>query len=215
MAVLLPALNALTPEAFVKRARVIRALSPPWVQIDVADGVLGAPKNFADPLIARQELSGVRLDVHLMVRELSPLILEPWLKAEPARLTVHVESAGDLRPVLKSFRKRGIERGLALGPETPVDYVFKYLDVADLLLFVAVPPGRSGQAFDERTFERIRTVRQQVAAVPLGVDGGLTSAQISPLVASGVTVFVVGSAISDAPDPRSAYAALLRLVSGS
>lgn len=211
MSVLLPALNAPSAEAFREQARVVRSFSPPWVQIDVADGILGTPKNFADPLLVQRELSGVRIDVHLMVREVGPAVLEPWLGIAPARLTLHVEAGGDLRQPLSEIRRAGSERGLALGPDTPVERILPYLDVIDLLLFVGVPPGRSGQRFDPNTLVRIRAVRERSSELAIGVDGGVTAELVPALKSAGATVIAVASALFSAPDPAAAYRALKQL----
>lgn len=209
MALLIPAVNASTEEVFVQRGRLVRTFSP-WVQVDVSDGIFGVPKNAATPSLAARELSGLRLDAHLMVADAERAVTD-WLQLRPTRITVHVETLADPQSVLARLRGAGIERGLALGPATPVERVTAFLPDIDLLLFVAVPPGRSGQAFDPQTVNRVRAVRAVSPTVRIGVDGGVNAARIPDLRAAGVDVIVAASAIFEDPDPRGAYQRLKHL----
>lgn len=211
MAVVLPALNAHTEEEFVERAQLLRELNVRGVQLDVSDGIFGIPENFSSPKVAARELAGMKLDVHLMVRDVLHGIAT-WQTVLPVRLIVHLEVLRDPPTVLEQIRAAGSERGLALGPQTPVDAVQPYLPDVDFLLFVAVPPGRSGQRFDLETLSRIKTVHERHPRLPLGVDGGVTAALIPSLLAAGATTIAVGSALFHAPDPAAAYAELQRLV---
>ncbi|MDP3685727.1 MAG: ribulose-phosphate 3-epimerase [bacterium] len=211
MAVLLPAINAYTEEEFTERARLLRELNVRSAQVDVSDGIFGVPRNFSSPEIAVRELPGFKLDVHLMVRDVLAAIAS-WQAVMPVRLTVHVEVLRDPHAVLEQIRAAGSECGLALGPDTPVEAVQPYLSDVAVLLFVAVPPGRSGQQLDPKTPERIQAVRQQYPALPIGVDGGVSAAVVPQLLAAGATTIVVASALFNVPDPKAAYAELKRLV---
>lgn len=208
---LVPAVNAATKQEFLDCCRIIRLLAPPLVQIDVADGILGIPKNFAVPSLVERELQGVRLDIHLMVRDAQGAV-EQWRKITPARLTIHCEALDDPRPLLARIAEARAERGLALGPDTGTERVEPFLSDVDLLLFVSVPPGRSGQPFDPRTLVRVREVRKRHPRLDIGVDGGVTAALVPRLLEAGVTIICAASAIFDAADPRAAYEELKRLV---
>ncbi len=208
---MIPALNASSQEQAVAYARILRRLAPPWIQVDVSDGVFGSPKNFAIPAVIAQELQGIHLDIHLMVHDAAAAVRE-WAGINPARLTVHWETLRDPAHTLAEIRKRGIARGLALGPDALPERAELHFDSIEFLLFVAVPPGRSGQQFDHRVLDRIRTVRTAHPSLDIGVDGGVTAALIPELLAAGVTTLCVASAIVGDPDPAAAYGALKRLV---
>lgn len=211
MATLVPALNASSEQEFVERARILRTLAPPWVQVDVADGMFGIPKNVAYPALAERELVGLRLDIHLMVQDVSAAV-SAWGAITPGRMTVHCEVLDDPAAALADIRSRGSFRGLALGPETLPDRVAPHLRGTDFLLFVAVPPGRSGQAFDTRILERIRAVRAGNPSLDIGVDGGVTAALVPKIKKAGATTICAASAMFSAPDPVEAYWTLKRLV---
>lgn len=211
MALLVPALNAYTEQEFIDRARVLRAVRPPWAQIDVSDGILGTPKNFASPELAARELKGIKLEAHLMAQDVLPIVAQ-WKKIALARITVHIEALPDPHPTFAGLRTAGIECGLALSPFTDVNRAGPFLPEIDLLLLVGVAPGRSGQAMDAATSGRVRAVRQQAPTLNIGVDGGVTAAVIPDLLSAGATTICVASAIFRAPDPRKAYRELRQLV---
>ena len=213
MAILVPALNASTEQELLDRCRIIRPLAPPLVQVDVSDGVFGVPKNVAVPSLVARELHGVRLDIHLMVHDVVGAIGE-WRSVMPERITVHCEALADPRPLLTEILEGGVTPGLALGPDTKTERVEPFLYAIDFLLFVSVPPGRSGQPFDPRTIERVRAVRETHPGLNIGVDGGVTAALIPELLGAGATTICAASAIFDANDPREAYKELKRLVDG-
>lgn len=211
MATLIPTLNATSEADFVRRARLLRAFVS-VVQVDIADGSVGAPANWADPDVAARELAGVSLEIHLMVAR-AAAAWDQWRAVGPARAIIHVE-AEDAGTIMSAIRQSGCRPGIALGPETPVGAVLPYVSEVDLVLFVSVPPGRSGQAFDPATMERIRILKRREPSVPVGVDGGVTERRVPELLAAGVDVVYVGSAIADATDPRAAFEMFRRLVEG-
>lgn len=211
MTSLLPAINARTEEEFVERVQLLRRFGARALQLDVSDGIFGIPENFASPDVVARELSGMEIDVHLMARDVEAAVTT-WKAVSPARITVHVEVLARPAEVFDQIRTGGSQCGLAIGPQTPVEAVFPYLPHIDMLLFVAVPPGASGQHFDPETFARIQRAREQHAQLPIGVDGGVTSELVPDLRAVGATIIVVASAIFSARNPRVAYVRLKRLV---
>jgi ribulose-phosphate 3-epimerase len=184
------------------------------IQIDVVDGIFAQPENIVDLNIVRRELPPEKIHVHLMVEE-SEEALEKWRPIAPRRITIHVEAERDLVSVLTLLLAEGIERGLALGPSTPLDRVLPYINTIDFLLFVSVPPGRSGQLFDPTTMERVRTMRQKLPQLPIGVDGGVTKDLLKPLATAGATSIAVGSALFEAPNPRLAFMEFREMLSGN
>lgn len=209
MARVIPALNAATEAEFRARAAVARSLGADWVQVDVSDGILGKPKNFGDPTVISSELRGLRVDVHLMVQDVSKF-LATWETQRPARITVHLEAVPDVASILERLNGAHIACGIALGPETPVERALSFAERVALVLLVAVPPGESGQTLDPRTVERVRALHAACPTATIGVDGGVREEHVPDLLRAGVNTLVVASAIFDAPDPRAAYAELHR-----
>ncbi len=214
MAQLLPTINVASAREFEQRANMVRYWRVPSVQVDVSDGIIGIPKNLNDPALAARVLAGIRVEVHLMVEDVEWAI-ETWRTVRPTRIFIHREAREDPQPVLASLAAAGIGSGLALGPETPVERVEPLLAQCDMLLFVSVPPGRSGQGLDPQTPARVAAVRHMHPQLAIGVDGGVKPHTVAALVAAGATHLYAASAIFNVLDPRAAYDELRRLAEAS
>jgi ribulose-phosphate 3-epimerase len=109
--------------------------------------------------------------------------------------------------------ERGVIRGIGLNPSTPVDAVEPLLDELDYLLIVAINPGWGGQSFLASTERRLERARRLIEAsgrpIVLGVDGGVTQANIGRIAGMGPDVIVSGSAIFDGGDAAANTAAMI------
>ena len=94
---------------------------------------------------------------------------------------------------------------MAINPGTPVQAIEPVLELADLVLVLAVSPGWPGQAPAASTRRRVAAVRQLAATIRpgvlVGVDGGVTAGNAAEIASWGADVIVSGSAIFDRTDP--------------
>ena len=108
---------------------------------------------------------------------------------------------------------RGVMRGIALNPGTPVGAIEPLLDEVDLVLLLAINPGWGGQSFLPSTLGRLRHVREILAdssrPILVGVDGGITRANVGQLAGAGGDLVVTGSAIFDGNTPAANAAEML------
>jgi len=191
----------------------------PLLHFDVMDGRFTPSITVGPPLI-RAIRTPLLKDVHLMIRD--PLAaLADYVAAGADMITVHVESCVHIHRVLQQLGAmknandpgRGLGRGIALNPGTPIEAIVPLLDEVDLVLLLAINPGWGGQAFLPSTFARLARVRQLIAAsgrpILLGVDGGITRANVGKLAGTGVDLVVTGSAIFDGDTPAANAAAML------
>lgn len=195
----------------------------PIVHFDVMDGCFCPATTVGPPVVAAVETSMLK-DVHLMIE--APLRkVGDYVKAGADMVTVHVESERYVRRTLVELgamenandAERGILRGVALNPGTPVSALEPLLDVVDYVLVLAVDPGWGGQRFGAPTPERVAQIRSLVGdhgnRVLVGVDGGVTRANIAEVAATGADIIVTGSAVFDGVDPAGNAAFMLDAVS--
>lgn len=181
------------------------------VHFDVMDGCFCPATTIGPPVVKAVRTAMVK-DVHLMIE--APLHkVAGYVAAGADIVTVHVESERYVRRVLVELGSmanandadRGIVRGVALLPGTPVAAVEPVLDLADYVLVLAVDPGWGGQKFGDPTPDRVAEVRSLVASsgrdILVGVDGGVTKANIGEVAATGADLIVTGSAVFDGVDP--------------
>ena len=108
---------------------------------------------------------------------------------------------------------------MALNPGTPVEAVEPLLDRVDLILVLAVNPGWAAQRFGAETPRRLERVRRLFEDagrdVLVGVDGGITRANVAEVARLGPDLIVTGSAVFDGKAPAQNARALLAAVSAA
>jgi ribulose-phosphate 3-epimerase len=184
-----------------------------WAHVDVMDGVFCPQLTVGPAFVAAVAASGIPVDAHLMVtepRRLLPDIAAAIAAAGAGIITVHAEATAHLHRTMTELTElagpsRSFLRGVAINPGTPVTAVEPVLELADLVLVLAVSPGWPGQAPAASTRRRVAAVRQLAATIRpevlVGVDGGVTAGNAAEIASWGADVIVSGSAIFDRVDP--------------
>jgi ribulose-phosphate 3-epimerase len=180
-----------------------------YVHVDVMDGAFCPQLTVGMPFVKAVAATGAAVDAHLMVEE--PRRFLPDVVAAGARLvTIHVESTRYPHRALQELTElagpdRTVLRGLALHPGTPVGAIEPLLDLVDLVLVVTVNPGWSGQGPAANSARRVAAVRRLIVEsgrddLLLGVDGGVTRANLADIAAWQPDLIVSGSAIFNGGD---------------
>jgi len=175
------------------------------LHFDVMDGRF-CPQLTVGPFFTKGLRTGCFKDVHLMVEDPLPLIPD-FAKAGADIITVHIESGRHVHQALHLIgeqnnandRERGILRGVALNPGTPLSSIEPLIDTVDCVVALAINPGFSGQSFIPSTIERCRTIRKIAEAagrdVLISIDGGITADTIGYAAEAGADIVVSGSAV--------------------
>ena len=102
-----------------------------------------------------------------------------------------------------------MKSALAVKPKTPIENVYPYLALCDMVLVMTVEPGYGGQAFMPETLDKIRALREKadgmgLSGLSIEVDGGI-NAKTAPLVKeAGADVLVAGTGLFKAADMAEA-----------
>jgi ribulose-phosphate 3-epimerase len=182
------------------------------IHVDVMDGHFVPPITMGPLAVGAIEdavhAAGAAIDVHLMI-ERPERQVAAFAEAGADSITVHYEATPHVHYALQAVRDAGCASGLALNPGTPVDVVRDLTDEADMVLCMTVNPGWGGQAFLERSLDRLRRLRALLGPdKALEVDGGIDEHTAPRCAAAGATVFVAGTAVFGAPDPQAAVRAI-------
>jgi ribulose-phosphate 3-epimerase len=179
------------------------------IHVDVMDGHFVPPISIgamvADSIKDLVHGRGGILDVHLMVERPENRV-EEFVAAGADTLIVHWEATPHVHYALKAVRDAGLKAGLAINPATPPELVMSLTDAFDQLLCMTVNPGWGGQPYIESSTAKVARLRALLGPdVPIEVDGGIDAETAGETAAAGATLFVAGSSIFGAEDPRAAY----------
>jgi ribulose-phosphate 3-epimerase len=193
--------------------QLARNADVPLLHVDVMDGQFCPMMTVGPPLVKAMKTSMLK-DVHLMVAE--PLgLLEDFVAAGADLVTVHAESSRHVHRCLQVLGQmdnandpsRGIARGVALNPGTPVEVVEPLLEELEMVFLLAINPGWAGQPFapgTDRKLQRLRRLAQSAGREDLliGIDGGIKKNNVADVARMGADIIVTGSAVYDGKTPE-------------
>lgn len=184
-----------------------------WIHYDVMDGHFVEQITYGSPVLKCVcRATDMFLDVHLMVEDPASQV-KFFAEAGADLIDFHVESRCEPGALLKEIRSLGKKAALAIKPATPVESVYPYLELCDMVLVMTVEPGYGGQAFIPETLDKIRALRKiadsrGLSSLDIEVDGGI-NAKTAPLVKeAGANILVAGTGLFRAEDMAAADAAL-------
>ena len=148
----------------------------------------------------------VPIDVHLMVKPVD-LMIERFIEAGADYISFHPEASEHIDRSLQLIKSAGCKAGLALNPATGLHYLEHVWHQLDLVLVMSVNPGFGGQQFMPSCLEKVRAIKEKIAAsgrdIRLQVDGGIKVDNIAEVANAGADTFVAGTAIFGQPDYES------------
>jgi len=205
---IIPAILTNNLSDFQKKLKKVKNLSS-WLQIDISDGKFTPNKT-----LDLEELLSLKfkqnLELHLMVFE-PENYFKTAEKLKAKRVIIHFEA---VKKNINDFfsKEYPFTLGLALNPETGVEKIFPYLSKANFILILGVTPGAQGQKFQEQVLEKIKKIKKLSPNIIVEVDGGINGKTIQKVNQAGADIFVAGSAILKAREPKEEVRKLKKLV---
>lgn len=185
------------------------------LHLDIMDGHFVPNISFGPQIVKSiKEITKLPLDVHLMIENAQEFI-SIFAHAGARIITVSAEACINLREGIEAIKKEGLEVGVALKPQTPVESLLNYLNQIDMALLMTVEPGFGGQKFISSVLPKIAHLRDYISKnrldVDIQVDGGIDLNTARLTVDNGANILVSGEYIFGSPDPRKAIADLRRV----
>jgi len=184
------------------------------LHLDIMDGHFVPNISFGSQVVnSIKKITKLPLDVHLMIENPQEFI-SVFARAGARIITVSAEACINLGEEIGAIKKEGLEVGVALNPQTPVESLLNYLNQIDMALLMTVEPGFGGQKFISSVLPKIAHLRDHISKsqldVDIQVDGGIDLNTARLVVDNGANVLVAGEYIFGSPDPRKAIADLRR-----
>jgi len=152
--------------------------------------------------------AGVRADLHVMYQQ--PFDHFPALLAlRPQLIIVHAEAEGDFLAFAAECHSHGIEVGVALLPETPVEAIQPALGQVDHVLIFSGHLGHFGGHADMSLLGKVQQLKQLKPQLEIGWDGGVNDQNARALALGRVDVLNAGGYLHGALAPKTAYLRLL------
>ncbi|KAJ5475327.1 Ribulose-phosphate 3-epimerase [Penicillium diatomitis] len=203
-----------------------------WLHIDIMDGHFVPNMTIGCPVVShirgcvdRPLEPGARgtFDCHMMIAEPHKWVKE-FQKAGCDLYCFHYEAAVSSvaatepsdkttkeptspRALIKYIHEQGMQAGIAIKPDTPVDVLWDILETSDekerpdMVLVMTVHPGFGGQKFMASELPKVSALRERYPNLNIEVDGGLGVGTIDQAADAGANVIVAGSAVFGAEDP--------------
>lgn len=199
MRILAPSLLGADFKHMEQEIRAVEKAGAQYIHLDVMDGAFVPSISFGMPVIASLRSCTERVfDVHMMVEKPERYIDD--IRACGADIIcVHAEACIHLDSVISRIKASGARAGVALNPATPIHVLEQILPQVDMVLIMTVNPGFGGQSFIPYTLEKVRALRAWCdrlgLTMDIEVDGGISAANVRPVLEAGANVIVAGSAV--------------------
>lgn len=181
------------------------------MHFDVMDGCFVERLTVGPPFIKAVKTHLLK-DVHLMIYNPEEKVRE-YVDAGADMITIHIESSRDAHLVLKELLKmenkndpeRGLIRGVAINPDTPINKLKPLLEDIEMIVVLAVNIKLKGFPFFYSYADKFMEVKDLISTsgkeILLCIDGGVKKNNISEFARVGADILVSGSAIFDGKDP--------------
>ena len=171
-----------------------------WIHFDVMDGHFVPNLTFGpDILKAFRRNSKLFMDVHLMVED-PDYFFDVFASAGADSIIFHYEAYNNLskcEELIEKIHSKYLKAGISLRPNTPIEVIEPLLDKIDIFLVMSVEPGFGGQAFIEKSYDRISYLNDYRNKNNLNyiieVDGGVNDLNAHKIIESGADALVAGS----------------------
>ncbi len=145
-----------------------------------------------------KEITDVEMDAHLMVDNTDTDLVDLCLASGAGVVTLppDVVQRSAFR-LIDRIKNAGKKAGAYVNPGMPLQMIFPYIHLLDMVTFMTVDPGFAGQKFVEESLAKMseakRLKEEKGYRFEIQVDGSCNPNTFRRLYDAGAEVFVVGS----------------------
>ncbi|WFQ93603.1 ribulose-phosphate 3-epimerase [Mycoplasma feriruminatoris] len=175
------------------------------IHFDVMDGVFVKNYALSNKLLDEIKLQfpSLIIEVHIMGIDLLDKIN---LFKNTDYLSFHINSTNsldELKLLVDEIKKHNLKVGLVLDLNNQIDEIKELLDQIDLVTFMSIKPGFTGQEFDKSTWTKLEQIKELKTKYPnlkFQIDGGVRWNNIKRLIDNQLDFIVVGSLLFSETD---------------
>lgn len=208
MTVICPTITAYDTETYRQQVNRVMPFAS-RLHVDLMDGQFAPTQS--PPLKHLWIPHDVEVDIHLMYQ--NPMdFVDELIKLKPRMVIIHNEVHVHHMHFAGEMHKAGIQVGLALLQDTPVEWAHQIMHSFDHVLVFSGHLGYHGGSADLGLLDKVHQIRDHYPDVEIGWDGGINADNAQQLVEAGVDVLNVGGFIQNSDDPEAAYATLKAII---
>lgn len=167
-------------------------LNSGWVHVDFMDNIFVPNMSMVPDELSGIDFKSLKKEAHLMVKDPESWI-EKLLELGFERIIIHIEAEGDMAGYIKQIKGAGAESVLAINPDTSIESLTPYVQIADRILVMGVVPGFQGQPFVPEAIDRIKEIKSKGWPVKILVDGAVKDTNAKEILDAGADSIILGS----------------------
>jgi ribulose-phosphate 3-epimerase len=169
------------------------------IHLDIMDGRFVPPVSFDLGTISRYtKMCPLDFDAHLMIVQPEKYV-DGYIAAGASLVNFHLEVTSGAPALIDYLHKRGVQAGVTINPNTPVDEMISVAHKVELVLFMSVFPGYGGQKFLPYVLDKVRAFKRHCVDNGLSpliqIDGGINTETAPLAAAAGADTLVAGTFI--------------------
>ncbi len=207
MASIVPTITAYDEYEYNEQLKALKPFAS-RIHIDLMDGEF-APSRSPDlsHIWWPHEMTA---DIHIMYQ--NPMdYIDQLIALKPRLVIIHNEANVHHMDFAARLHAAGIEAGLALLHDTPVEWAHQIMHSFDHVLIFSGNLGFQGGTADLGCLDKVVKVKAHHPDAEIGWDGGINRLNAPLLIDGGVDVLNVGSYIKNSQNPAATYAELISL----
>ncbi|MFN4226711.1 MAG: ribulose-phosphate 3-epimerase [Candidatus Ratteibacteria bacterium] len=169
------------------------------IHFDVMDGHFVPNLTFGPMVLAAiRKYSHLPFEAHLMITN-PEKYWKNFADSGADIIGIHIECEIDHISIIKEIQKYGKKVCIVINPPTPVEKIYPFLEIVDMVLVMTVNPGFGGQKFIYEMVEKIRKInkirKEKNLNFEIEVDGGINEKTSKIVIENGVDILVAGNYI--------------------
>jgi ribulose-phosphate 3-epimerase len=167
------------------------------IHFDMMDGNF-VPRFGLYPEMLKEirNLISLPIEVHLMTSNFEKY-LSQISELGANRIIFHIEATDNLENSIKKVKELGTEVGIAINPNTNLEFVGQIANEIDYVMLMAITPGIPKHPFIESTYKKIADLKKILilnsSIAKIGIDGGVTFDNARDIYRIGADVLICGS----------------------